>query len=169
MVNIDDLVGSFLVITNGFSLHFQLNPDPITIRLRRRKDMDGRNVLQSPYSSQDIFENFLFQFSMKSVIDMLPLTAPAYPEIRTGGFYSPGRRFDNLPQAPHGIVLLLFDNFNPDLLIFERIRDENHFTVHSPNPVSFIGHGFDVDLCFPHVVKNSMRWREIQFHPGIGG
>src|SRR3990172_550899 len=105
---------------------------------------------------------------MKGVVDVLPLTPTAHTEIRTGGFYSPGRRFDNLPQAPHGIALLLFNNFNPDLLIFERIRDEDHFTVRSPNPVSFMGHGFDVDLCLLHFVKNSTGRKEIQFHPEIG-
>src|SRR4030067_1985411 len=101
MVNIYDRVGSWLVVTHGFSFHFQLNPDPITIGLRRRDDLDGRNVSHPSQSPEDVYENFLFQFSMKGVVDMLPLTAPAHTKIRAGGVYSPGSWFEDLPQSPN--------------------------------------------------------------------
>jgi hypothetical protein len=141
----DETVGSFLIITDGFSLHLQLHPEAIMVGLRGRSHRHGRYPLQPAQSCEGVLQNLLLELNLQGRVDVLPVTTPALTKVRTRGIHSPGGRSQKVSHLSQRIGLFLFGDLNLCFLSFDGVRNEQDLAVHTGDPIALEGHGVDGD------------------------
>jgi len=146
------------IAEEGFALHFVgVEHDLVAVaelRLRRERRADNGTVVNKSGRVHHAEQLVELEFGFIGVVGVKVAAAGAASEIGAGRF-DPVRAFETeADDFGAGEVLLLRRDPADQFFARQRLRDKNHFPVHTGQPVAAHRTGFDLTLEFgsgPHI------------------